>query len=154
MYTDQVYEALNAQWRRFWVGFVIGFAVFAGAFAACLIFRWQVAGYAISAVGAMVLVFCWGMFGSRLMKYRHWMRDMRTGIARMLTGEVTLVEGPVNLIGELEFMKVEIQLEGEAAGSEPRRVYYDAQQLPLPFQTHDRVEVITSGNYIQSAKRI
>jgi hypothetical protein len=149
MYTEKDYETIDRQWKRFWIYAALGMALFAAGFVLCLLMRWRVAGYVVSTLWAIAMVSAWGLVGARIRKYRHWMLDLRSGIARRLAGEVVSVEGPVSLVGELEFMEVEVRPDGEEGEGEPRRVYYDVQRLPLPFDVRDHVELVTSGNYIQ-----
>lgn len=106
--------------------------------------------YVICGLWSVGTVFSWGVIGSRIIKYRRFLYDIKAGLDRDVEGVITEMSKDQFYKQGIEFYSLVIDEAGKEADESGRLLYYDVAKGEPPFNVGDRISVNVFGNYIKA----
>ena len=154
MYTEQDWKQANGAWARFLALLGAIVVVLGGAIAAALILRMIWLLYTAAVVLTVVSLFLWGNFGVRIFCWRRFLKDMRTGMQREVTGEIISIDEELSLRDGVEFREVRLMTGEDSDKAGGRVLYIDASRFPLNVSIGARVHIDLFGNYVKGMEQL
>ena len=148
LYNDTDYKEVNTTMRKFIIQFLVATVIYVAIFVLSCLFRIAWPGYVFGCLWAVYAVFSWGMIGSRIRKYRHFLRDIAIGLDREILGTVDSIDEDVCVRQGLEFYAIDLILSKSDPKDPGRRIYYDAAKGRPPFEIGEEVRLLLFGNFL------
>jgi hypothetical protein len=149
MYTDADFSGAKTSLNRFIALYALLAALLLGLFAYSLVERIVWLAYAAAAAFVLATLFLWGNFGGRLVAWRRFLRDMRAGLEREVTGVIASIDGQEALKEGLEFRALRLFTGEESDKAGGRLLYVDSSRFPLPAGPGQKVRCRLFGNYVK-----
>ena len=154
LYSKQDYKDISQTRKKLWLQLCAATAVYIITIVICSIFRISWPGYTIATIWAVFIVFMWGIRGSRIRKYYHFLKDISEGLEKNITGVVENIDSSIKIIDMLEFYLIEFRESGSSIDSPARKLYIDAS-LGLPkYENGNKLSLCLFGNYIKGIERL
>ena len=154
LYTTQDYIEIKIARRNFWLQVLAVTSVFIIAIVIASITRIDLIGYAVAVIWAIVVVSLWGMRGSRILKYYHFLKDISEGLENTIIGTVEYVDSSINIKEMLDFYLVVFREDKSDPDSPARKLYIDASKgLPI-YENGTRLKLNLFGNFIKGIEAL
>ena len=146
MYTQQDDAAIAARLKKSWILTLGVLAVLIAVYVLGMIFRWQIAVMVFGClifgwITFMIIEYLWPSI-----RYRNFLRDMRAGLSREMTGTVVEISEQTELKDGVQVQPVRILLDDE---QDERIIYLNRDKQDLFPKAGEHVHVNCFGRHIR-----
>jgi signal transduction histidine kinase len=149
MNTDRDITEASLAFRKFILGYGILALLLLGALVGGLVWRMDWLAYVSIAVLAVASLFLWGNFGIRLIAWNRFLKEMRIGLERTISGMIASIDEDEAMKEGLEFRALRLMTGEESDKAGGRLLYVDASRFPLPACVGQTVSCRLFGNYVK-----
>jgi hypothetical protein len=150
LYNTEDYLEIKKARNKILLQLIVASLIFLAIIAVCSIFRVSWAGYTAAAVWGIYVVFIWGMKGSRIRKYYHFLKDINEGLENNIVGTVEDIDTSLTTKDMIDFYTIIIREDDAEPDSPARRIYLDASKGLPKYEVGARIAVNLFGNYIKA----
>lgn len=150
MYTDREYLESKSALNAFTAVFSAAALLLLGAMVFGLVAGTQWLVYAAACVLAVGALFIWGNFGARLFCWNRFLKEMRIGLEREITGVVASIDEEEAVKEGIEFRGIRLFTGEDSDKAGGRLLYVDSTRFPLPAVVGQKVHCRIFGNYVKA----
>ncbi len=154
LYTQQDYDDIKTLQRKFWVKMIIASLIYIAAITVFSIVRIDWPGYTISALWAIFVVSSWGMQGARIRKYYLFLKDIKEGLEKEITGSVKEIDTSITSSDHLDFYTVIFNDDNADPKSPSRKLYFDVAKGVPDMKEGEQLKIMLFGNNIKGFEKI
>ena len=154
LYTEDDYIGIKTLRKKLWLKILIATLIFITVVVICSIIRIDWPGYAAAVLWGITVVFLWGMQGARIRRYYLYLKDIKEGLEKTITGSVELVDKSVTTRDLVDFYTVIFNDDAADPESPSRRLYFDASKILPDFARGERLQITLFGNNIKGFVKI
>ena len=154
LYTEDDYIEINNLRKKVWIKILIATLIFISVIVICSIIRVDWPGYIAAVLWGITVVFLWGMQGSRIRKYFLFLKDIKQGLEKAITGVVEEVDISITSRDLVDFYTVTFNDDGLNPESPSRRLYFDASKGLPEFKKGERLNITLFGNNIKDFEKV
>ena len=151
MYSDSDYNEIDRRIRRNWAVWLLMMAALIAAYIVCLKRRVEWLSYVVAVALAVAGWFGFAFYQLPCLRYRGFLRDLRDGLSREMTGKVVSVSDRAKTQDGARVLPVRLLLEDE---DDERIVYLNASKRELFPPAGARVKLKLCGRHIREAERL
>ncbi len=154
LYTQQDYDDIKQLNKKLWIKILIATAIYITAIVVCSVTRINWPGYVVAAAWAIYVVFLWGTQGARIRRYHLFLKDIKEGLEKEITGSVKEVDSSITSSDHMEFYTVIFDDDSADPKSPSRKLYYDAAKGVPNMVQGEKLKITLFGNYIKGIEKI
>jgi len=154
LYTQEDYIEINRLRKSLWNKILITTLIFILAVVLCSVFRVDWPGYTAGVLWGITIVFLWGMQGSRIRKYYRFLKDIREGLEKAITGSIESVDSSITTRDLVDFFTIIFNDDEANPESPSRKLYFDASKSLPSFVKGERLKITLFGNNIKGFEKI
>lgn len=154
LYNNEDYLEVKLARRKILLQLLAATIIFIAVIVVCSIIRVSWPGYAIAVIWGIFVIFIWGMRGTRIRKYYHFLRDISRGLENNIKGAVEDIDLSVSVKDMLDYYTIILREDGSASDSPARKLYYDISKGIPQYPKGTRLAVSLFGNYIKGIEII
>lgn len=153
LYSEYDYIEINKLRKKLWFKILIATLVFIGTVIICSVVRIDWPGYVVAVLWGITVVFLWGMQGARIRRYYLYLKDIREGLEKTITGSVEKVDKSITTRDLVDFYTVIFNDDEANPESPARRLYFDASKDISGFSQGERLKITLFGNNIKGFEK-
>ena len=154
LYTEQDYIQIQNLKKKFWLKVFIATIAYIAVVVACSILRVDWPGYVAGGLWGITVVFLWGMQGARIRRYFLFLKDIKEGLDKTITGSIASIDRSVTSRDLVDFYTIIFNDDDANPESPSRRLYFDASKELPDFEAGQRLEISLFGNNIKGFQKI
>lgn len=154
LYTEQDYNEINIIRKKLWIRLAVITIIYIAVVAVCSIIRISWPGYVAAALWGITITFIWGMQGARIRKYYHYLKDIREGLEKTITGTVENIDLSITSRDLIDFYTIIFNDDEANPESPSRKLYYDASKKVPEFSQGEKLKITLFGNNIKGIESI
>ncbi len=154
LYTENDYIEINKLRKNFWLKIFTITIAYIASVVICSIARIEIPGYLASVLWAIAVVYLWGMQGSKTRKYYLFLKDIKQGLEKTVTGSVESVSDSITSRDLVDFYTVIFNDDDANPTSPSRKLYFDVSKGIPNFINGERLKITLFGNNIKGFEKI
>ena len=154
LYTEQDYTEISKLRKKLWIRLAAVTLIYTAAVAVCSIIRISWPGYTAAVLWGITVTFIWGMQGSRIRSYYHFLKDIREGLEKSITGTVQNVDTSITSRELIDFYTIIFNDDEANPDSPSRKLYYDASKGVPEYSQGEKLKITLFGNNIKGIEKI
>lgn len=154
LYSSQDYIEVKIARRNVLLQILAASLVFTAVIVICSIIRLSWPGYVAAGLWGLFVIFIWGMKGSKINRYYHFLKDIEEGLENNITVNVERIDSSIITKDLVDFYTMIVREDGSDPESPARKLYIDASKELPSYTKEAHLSISLFGNYIKEIKVI